>query len=652
MLTIQWTHNRVDNFSSVLPFFKFIPLLPCSCELALCAAMSSSDNGGASAVSRRVSVKAMTSPDAAAATEKRRGATDELRKQFRNEHIGKRRKGLPTSSSSDSISSQQSDDSQPHSTFPASETELTALLTDLRSAQSSPASSRTGTLTQLKQLLAHPDAPITWLVGQSLIDLLLAELHNAEQSSLVNRVEAVWCLVNIAADSYENAARILPASSTLIAMLGQTSTVQLQELAAWTLGNLAADDQATRAALLAHGVISPLVQLYNAQHSQQRTGSELLRIVAWALSNLFKTSGIDHTVLQSTPFLSNCYVDWTGDDSQLAVEVSWVLSHLSSQPVVVQQLLVERGLLESLRRKLERMQLATEGTEQQLQLERSGSDDVQISTGETTATLALPSTNVPAATYLPILRIIGHIAGLPQSPIVALFSIASPTPNTDTTDGAPSSVLSPLLHFLRASISSSHRGVRRESAWALASLARDAPPIVVQSILQANLLPPLHSMLLHGAYDEQKQAAAALYNLTPAAPLTELLGPDESAKRVLAAYLHLLRVGDPDCCRMALGMVGLCLERGLREGVECVQWVEESDGIDALESTMNRDEGGQLWREAQRLIDRYFEDDGSAEEVGQQQQMHAGDADIPSFRLEAMRRAQQHLQQQNGQHAQ
>ena len=611
--------------------------------------MSTTDDVSSSA-NRRVSVKAMTgSSEVQVSAEKRRGANEEIRKQSRSEQLGKRRKGLSTSSSSDSINSQQSEDSQPQSTFPASESELTSLLTDLRSAQSSPAASRTASLAQLKQLLTHPDAPITRLVGQGLIDLLLAELHNAEKSTVANQVESAWCLVNIAADSYDNAVRILPASTTLIAMLGQTSPVQLQELAAWTLGNLAADDHATRAALIAHGVVNPLVQLYNSQHDQQRTDSELLHVVAWSLSNLFKASDVDHGFVQSTPFLSNCYVDWTGDDSQVAVEVSWVLSHLSSHSLAVLQLMVERGLMETLRRKLQRMQTA-EGAEQQLQLERSGSDDVEISTGETTATLRLPSTNVPSATYIPILRIIGNLAALPQSPIVALFSSASPTGTTAIPDITASTSLSPLLHFLRASISSSHRGVRRESAWALSLLARDAPPIVAQSILQANLLPPVHSMLLHGAYDEQKQAATALLHLTSAAPLTAVLGPDEAVKRLLAAFLHLLRVGDPDCSRMALAMVGLCCERGRREGVDCVRWVEEADGIDALESTMNKDEGGQLWREAQQLIDRYWGDDGGAEDVAVSQQQ-AGDADIPPFRLEAMRRAQQHLQQQNGQHA-
>ena len=442
-------------------------------------------------------------------------------------------------------------------------------------------------------------------------------------------------------------------------MLGPASPVQLQELAAWTLGNLAADDQATRAALLSHGVIAPLVQVYNALHGdgqQQHSHSELLRVVAWALSNLFKATNLEHSVLSTTPFLSHCYIDWLSDDSQVAVEVSWVLSHLSAHPPAVLRLMVERGLVDVLSRKLERMQ-TSEGAEHPLQLQRNKSDDVEISTGETTATLSLPSTNVPAATYLPILRIIGNLAALPQSPIATLFSTSTSTATgTAAVDVAPTAVISPLLHFLRASISSSHRGVRRESAWVLSALVRDAPPVIAQSILQANFTPPLHSMLLHSAYDEQVPAATALLRLLPAAPLADLLGPPESARRILAAYLHLLREGDPDCCRMVLAMVAACCDRGRAEGMDCVSWVEEAGGIDALESTMNRDEGGQVWREAQRLIDRYWgeeEEEEYEEDVmgaqQQQQQMQPNDADIPAFRLEAMRRAQQHLQQHNGQ---
>jgi hypothetical protein len=92
----------------------------------------------------------------------------------------------------------------------------------------------------------------------------------------------------------------------------------------------------------------------------------------------------------------------------------------------------------------------------------------------------------------------------------------------------------------------------------------------------------------------------------------------------------------------------------LQQGKEAVDEVEEAGGIEALERTMTMD--GEMWRMAQIIIDRYWgdeEQDGEAHAATGQQaagaaQLRITEADIPPWRLQAMRNAQQLLEAQNG----
>ena len=598
------------------------------------------------------------------AADRRRGAATDIRKERRQEQVGKRRKGLSHGllRRTESEILQDSADAPP---FPASDEEVNALLQQLRALASSPAASRTAALAQLKTLLSHPSAPVTLFVSLGVVDVLLDELRasaSLSSAAAANAVEAVWCLVNIAADGYDNTLRVLPASPLLISLLGQHSHPELQELAAWTLGNLAGDDHGTRDALLQQGVVLPLVQLYCHQHTAAAAASSsshslpLLRIVSWALSNVFKSRLVQHqpvlaaSVTGSSSFLSLCFTDWTGADHDVAVEVSWLLYHLASHGDAVLQQMLQQGLVEALRSKIAALQQDDTQTQQQQQTaealqvegEMSGEMRMEHTASGSAHELSLPSTTMPAATHIPIIRIIANIAALPASPVAALFTPASPT-----TPAVPASSLPPVLLLLRAALSSTHRGLRKEAAWAVSNLASTGQALILSSVVQAQLTPLLLSMLHHAAYDEQKQAAFALYHIA-AFDLSAVLR--EGRRDSIRGFLHLLQVGDADACLLSLRMLPLILQQGR----DAVEEVEEAGGIDALERTMTMD--GEMWRLAQSIIDRYWgddEQDGEAQSVSGQQATDGGqqrmtEADIPPWRLQAMRNAQQLLEAQSG----
>ena len=126
------------------------------------------------------------------------------------------------------------------------------------------------------------------------------------------------------------------------------------------------------------------------------------------------------------------------------------------------------------------------------------------------------------------------------------------------------------------------------------------------------------------------------------------------ARQTIATFLNMLRVGEPESCECCLRMIRLVCEVAKREGEPWLRWVEEAGGIEALERVPSHDRG-ELWDMAQALIEQFWEaDDEGVDAVGaeqspqqQQQQQAAMDmSDIPPWRLEAMRKSQQVLAQQ------
>ena len=599
----------------------------------------------------RASVKSGSHHDAAA--DRRRGAATEIRKERRLEQVGKRRKGFsqgqPLRTESEML--HDAADAPP---FPASDNDVAALLQQLRDSASASAAGRTAALSQLKTLLSHPSAPVTLFVSLGVVDVLLAELLACSSSlsspaAAANAVEAVWCLVNVAADGWENTVRVLPASPLLIALLGQHAHPELQELAAWTLGNLAGDDHGTRDALLQQGVVLPLVGLYCSMHAAGAAGHSLplLRIVSWALSNVFKSQLVQHEPVlaaadtSSSSFLSLCFTDWTGADHDVAVEVSWLLYHLSSHGEVVLQRMVQQGLVDALRDKIAALQQHDEQQQQTAEVGQAEGAMTEQPAAVGAQELSLPSTTMPAATHIPIIRLVANVAALPASPVSALFAAASPT-----SPAVPATSPPPVLLLLRAALSSTHRGLRKEAAWAVSNLGSTGQPLLLSSIVQAQLVPLLLAMLHRAAYDEQKQAAFALYHIA-AFDLAAVLRVGR--RDTVRGFLHLLQAGEPEACLLSLRMLPLILQ----QGQQAVDEVEEEGGIDALERTMTME--ADTWRAAQAIIDRYWGDDQQDEQTaagvdpqsGAGQQQRVTEADIPPWRLQAMRNAQQLLEAQN-----
>ena len=75
------------------------------------------------------------------------------------------------------------------------------------------------------------------------------------------QIEAAWCFTNLAGSTRDHAAHILKAGGAYLITYLRGSNVLLQDLCAWTLGNLAGDCEECKTIMLDQGAVDPLVHL-------------------------------------------------------------------------------------------------------------------------------------------------------------------------------------------------------------------------------------------------------------------------------------------------------------------------------------------------------------------------------------------------------
>ena len=75
------------------------------------------------------------------------------------------------------------------------------------------------------------------------------------------QVEAAWCLTNLAASTHKHAVQIAKICGAYLITYLQSSNVILQDLCAWTVGNLAGDCEECRCIVIDQGAVHSLVKL-------------------------------------------------------------------------------------------------------------------------------------------------------------------------------------------------------------------------------------------------------------------------------------------------------------------------------------------------------------------------------------------------------
>ena len=102
------------------------------------------------------------------------------------------------------------------------------------------------------------------------------------------RVEACWCLANVAAGEAQHAQAVLPTAALMIRIASGGAggaNASLVDAAVWCIGNLAAEEDATRGGLVRLGALAPIVRIARDPTVSLMTA----RMAAWSLSNLART---------------------------------------------------------------------------------------------------------------------------------------------------------------------------------------------------------------------------------------------------------------------------------------------------------------------------------------------------------------------------
>ncbi len=181
-----------------------------------------------------------------------------------------------------------------------------------------------------------------------------------------------------------------------------------------------------------------------------------------------------------------------------------------------------------------------------------------------------------------------------------------------------------VLTALGALLSSPKEGIRKEACWTISNVtAGNANQI--QSVIDANLIPPLISVLARGDFKSKKEACWAISNATSGA----LSRPDQIryivSQGCIKPLCDLLILGDNKIMQVALDG----LENILRVGEadkpvtnnynQMAIYIEEAGGMEKIHNLQLHD-NGEIYKKAYSIIDKYFneedeEDAGIAPEI-------------------------------------
>ncbi|XP_020615337.1 importin subunit alpha-9-like [Orbicella faveolata] len=381
------------------------------------------------------------------------------------------------------------------------------------------------------------------------------------------QLEAAWCITNLATGVHDDTMKVLKASAAYLITYLSGQNVQLQDQCAWALGNFSGDSQECREILRAQGIIVPMVKLLKSPIST------VVQSAAFALSNLARGEQIvAEELLQAgiAPILINLLTP--GNSSiDVAVEVAWVLSYLTSKPSCV-PVFVSGGIVDILVHFL--------------------------------ASLAQETPHNPQA-VTPMLRSLGNVVSGPDE------------------YGTQAMQSGALVAAMMSYLQSMHRHIKKESLWVLSNLTA-GPTEHTDALIQAGILPSIMD-LMSSTYDIKKEAAICLCNISHHGPdyLKSVL--DSGA---MEAFINIIKSPDQESVITGLQFFEMAL-RNFPTSKELFEVAEGVACLEALEYNCNET----ICRYANELLDTYFMEEGLDEDDNDDDKDNAGN-DVSSWRYQ------------------
>ncbi|KAJ2745247.1 hypothetical protein GGI20_002315 [Coemansia sp. BCRC 34301] len=422
----------------------------------------------------------------------------------------------------------------------------------VRGLKSSRHEERVEALKNLSTKLEQPSEELRkFVLDGSCIDLL-TKFFSATDAD--EKLHSLWCLTNIAANEGRLAEKVLVSVPHLLSLVS-SDNVELQNQAAWALGNLAAEGEKARETLHANGVLKPLIDLLSST-----TDEAILQTACFAVSNMARkpNSYFDELFALQLPQLAAKQLVAFKENQNCVTELAWVFAYL-----------------------------AASSSEQQIdEILATGAIDTLLQ-----CALQLAKTESLGAPLIPVIRTLGNIAAGTDAQTSELV--------------AKNGFVGLLVRCIE---STSSRAVEKEALWAL-SCVTASRKADVDAVVDAGVVPDLVRIIEKQNFDIKKEAAFGLLNIA----IIGKRATDLPNDRLIAEFVEFIKSQDEELVRMGVQYVAIAFEQ-LPEarGPELLRGVE--GGIDALENLIAVTEDDDTRSLLSVLIDQYYgEDDLMAE---------------------------------------